>query len=227
MRILLVEDDEAIADMIRRGLEEDRYDVDVVGNGILGFKRASEGAYGLLILDIMLPGIDGITLCKMLRGERVSTPVLMLTARDTVEDKVKGLESGADDYLPKPFNFTELRARVRALLRRMTVHKERVIRVADLEIDTAARRVTRGGDEIVLTRREYELLEALATNEGRVLTRDLIRDEVWMEESGFSNTVDVRIGLLRKKIDSGREPKLIHTIHGIGYSLRIPSGEGH
>jgi two-component system copper resistance phosphate regulon response regulator CusR len=146
----------------------------------------------------------------------------VLTARDAVEDRVRGLDLGADDYLPKPFHFAELLARVRALLRRDKVHKSRIIRISDIEIDTGRHRVTRNGRELELTPREYSLLEALAGHEGRVLTRETIQSRVWKDHESASNTVDVYIGLLRKKIDSNRKVKLIHTVHGLGYSLRSP-----
>jgi two-component system copper resistance phosphate regulon response regulator CusR len=146
----------------------------------------------------------------------------MLTARDTITDKVRGLDAGADDYLPKPFDFQELMARVRALLRRDKMHRTRVIHVGDLEIDTGQRRVLRAGKEIALTNREYDLLEALAANEGKILTRDAIQERVWMNEEAFSNTVNVYIGMLRKKIDVNHDVKLIHTVHGVGYTLRMP-----
>ena len=149
----------------------------------------------------------------------------MLTARDAVEDRVHGLEVGADDYLPKPFDFAELLARVRALLRRDKIHRTRTIRVADLEMDTARRRVTRAGVEIGLSHREYDLLEALAAHESQILTREVIMERVWMDEDSFSNTVDVYIGALRKKIDAGQKIKLIQTIRGVGYTLRVPVGD--
>ena len=225
MRILLVEDEGPIAAVIKRGLEESGYFVDTAGDGVNGLEMAKNGAYGLVILDLMLPGIDGWTVCRTLRQYRNNTPVLMLTARDSVEDRVAGLDLGADDYLAKPFDFGELLARVRALLRRDKVNKTRIIQVADLEIDTAAHRVVRAGQEIQLTRREYALLEALALNEGRVLTREVIQDQVWMNDESYSNTVDVHIGSLRKKIDASYDEKLIHTIHGLGYTLRSPSAE--
>ncbi|HET6386069.1 MAG TPA: response regulator transcription factor [Armatimonadota bacterium] len=224
MRILLIEDEESIAAVIRRGLEEAHYQVETENNGTDGLRLASARAYALIILDLMLPGIDGWRICSELRKLKINTPILMLTARDTVEDRVRGLETGADDYLPKPFDFTELLARVRALLRRDKVHKTRHIEVADLEIDTAARRVTRSGQEIPLTPREYSLLEALAANEGRVLTREVIQERVWMDEESYSNTVDVHIGTLRRKIDSGFDVKLIHTVHGVGYTLKVTDG---
>jgi DNA-binding response OmpR family regulator len=156
---------------------------------------------------------------------RDPVPILMLTARDAVEDRVRGLDVGADDYLPKPFDFDELLARVRALLRRDKIHRTRVIQIGDLTLDTAATRVWRAGQEIRLTPREYTLLEALAANEGRVLTRDLIQTRVWRDEESYPHTVDVHINSLRRKIDAGHEAKLIHTVHGLGYILRSPDPE--
>jgi two-component system copper resistance phosphate regulon response regulator CusR len=221
----VVEDDVVIANLIRKGLEQARFEVDVAPDGPTGLKLAQGEPYGAIILDVMLPGKDGWAVCAALRERRNTTPILMLTARDSVEDRVRGLETGADDYLPKPFDFKELLARVRALLRRDKLHKARVFRVADLEVDTSAGRVTRSGQEISLTPREYALLEALAANEGRVLTREMIQDRVWMDDEGFSNTVNVHVANLRKKIDAGHDVKLIHTVHGFGYSLRAPESE--
>lgn len=226
MRLLLIEDDSAIASIVRRSLESARYEVDWAADGEQGLRLAQEREYGLILLDLMLPKMDGWTVCERLRSRRNSVPILMLTARDAVPDRVRGLESGADDYLPKPFDFTELLARVKALLRRDRLHKGRTIRIADLEIDTTAGTVKRAGTELHLTRREFSLLEALAANEGRVLTREVIMDRVWMDEESYSNTVDVHIGLLRKKVDAGQAVKLIHTVHGVGYTLRAPNGEG-
>lgn len=225
MRILLVEDEKAIASVIRRGLEAARFEVDVASDGEEGLALALEREHAVIILDIMLPRRDGWSVCEELRARRVVTPILMLTARDGAQDKVRGLETGADDYLAKPFDFSELVARVRALLRRDKIHRTRVIRIADLEIDTVAGTVRREGKELHLTRREFTLLEALAANEGRVLTREAILDRVWMDEESYSNTVDVHIGLLRKKIDAGRSVRLIHTVHGVGYTLRVPEAE--
>ncbi len=222
MKILLIEDEGPIAAVIRRGLEGAQFHVDVAGDGETGLQLALTEEYGLVILDLMLPRRDGWSVCEALRARRRTTPILMLTARDAVGDRVRGLEIGADDYLPKPFDFSELLARVRALLRRDKVHKTRTIRVADLEVDTAAGTVRRAGVELHLTRREYTLLEALAANEGRVLTREAIQDRVWMDEESYSNTVDVHIGTLRKKIDAGHPVKLIQTVHGMGYTLRGP-----
>lgn len=225
MRILLVEDEKAIASVIRRGLESARFEVDVASDGEEGLTLALARDYAVIILDLMLPKRDGWSVCEELRNRRVLTPILMLTARDGAQDKVRGLETGADDYLAKPFDFSELVARVRALLRRDKIHRTRTIRVADLEIDTVAGIVRREGKEIHLTRREFTLLEALAANEGRVLTREAILDRVWMDEESYSNTVDVHIGLLRKKVDAGRDVRLIHTVHGVGYTLRAPDTE--
>jgi DNA-binding response OmpR family regulator len=228
MRILLIEDEEGIASVIRRGLERARYAVEVVHDGREGLCRAHEGGWSLILLDLMLPGVDGLTICQSLRSRRDRTPVLMLTARDSIPDRVRGLETGADDYLPKPFAFEELLARVRALLRRESVHRTSVIEIRDLRIDTSHRRVTRNGVEIPLTPREWGLLEALVSNEGRALSRETILNRVWEDEGRTgSNTVDVYINLLRRKIDADADAKLIHTVHGVGYMLlRPPEGTG-
>ncbi len=220
MRILIVEDEVDIAEIIKMGLTEAHYIVDMAHDGNRGLRMAKERTYSLIILDIMLPGRDGWSVCEELRAMRFQMPILMLTARDAVRDKVRGLEMGADDYLPKPFDFDELLARVRALLRRDRVHKGKTIRIADLEIDTNSRTVTRSGHTIPLTPREYALLEALAAHEGQVLTRETIQERVWMDEESYSNTVDAYIRLLRKKIDANSETKLIHTVHGVGYTVR-------
>ncbi len=225
MKILLVEDEEGIANLVRRGLEKANYAVDRATDGITGLQMAQERTYSLIILDLMLPGMDGLRICESLRARQSQVPILMLTARDSIEDRVHGLEVGADDYLPKPFDFAELLARVRALLRRDKIHRTRTIRVADLEVDTARRRVTRAGIEIGLSHREYDLLHALAAHESQILTREVILERVWMDEDSFSNTVDVYIGALRKKIDAGQKVKLIQTIRGVGYTLRLPAEE--
>lgn len=225
MRILVVEDEHAILRVVKRGLEQNGYEVETADDGKAGLSQALEGSYSLIILDLMLPGLDGLSICRELRDRRRTTPILMLTARGAVEDRVKGLETGADDYLPKPFDFVELLARVRALLRRERIHRTRIIHIADLEIDTTARTARRSGVDIPLTRREYDLLEALAANEGRVLTREVIQERVWMDEESWSNVVDVYIGMLRKKVDAGHETRLIHTVRGVGYSLRAGAEE--
>jgi DNA-binding response OmpR family regulator len=223
MQILLIEDEPSIAEVIAQGLEQSGYAVSVASDGNTGLEMVETELYALLILDVMLPGLDGFEVCKTLRSKRNTVPILMLTARDAVPDRVHGLELGADDYLSKPFDFSELIARVQALLRRDRLHKSRTIRVADLEIDTRMRRVTRAGQEVSLTRREFTLLAALAGREGQVLTREVILDDVWNDDASLSNTVDVYVGLLRRKIDAGHPVKLIQTVHGVGYTLRAPS----
>ncbi len=219
MRILLIEDEEDIAEAIRRGLQKAAYRVDSAGTGAEGLELAANGGYALLILDIMLPDMDGCRLCEQLRRARNPLPVLMLTARDAVSDRVRGLEAGADDYLVKPFAFDELLARVRALLRRDKVHRTRLVEIGDLRIDTSARRVTRAGATILLSPREYALLESLAMAEGRTLTRDVLQETVWGHEDVYPNTVDAYIGHLRRKLEHKTGSKLIHTVHGIGYRL--------
>jgi two-component system copper resistance phosphate regulon response regulator CusR len=218
----LVEDDLVIAEQISRTLERERFKVDVVRDGVEAEGRAYDSGYNLIILDVMLPGRDGWTICSNLRSHRVRTPILMLTARDSIEDRIKGLEGGADDYLPKPFDIRELLARMKALLRRDQVHKTGVLAIGDMELDTGARTVKRGGQLIHLTRREYDLLEALAKNEGRTLTREAILERVWNNEESQLNTVNFHVASLRKKVDADYEPKLIHTVHGIGYVMRAP-----
>lgn len=225
MRILLIEDEEDIADVVRLGLEEARYTVDIASDGLTGLQMASEQRYALLLLDVMLPGISGWEVCQRLRARRDLMPILMLTARDASADRVRGLDTGADDYLPKPFDFPELLARIRALLRRDKMHRTRVIRISDLVIDTSARRVFRNNKEISLTEREYTLLEALATHEGRALSREFIQERVWNDEASASNTVDAYIRLLRKKLDTAQTQKLIQTVHGVGYALRAAPDE--
>jgi DNA-binding response OmpR family regulator len=227
MKILLIEDDALIRDVISRGLEEDRqYVVETAADGTTGLQMALDADYALIILDIMLPGLDGWHICQEVRARRIATPILMLTARDAVQDRIYGLDMGADDYLAKPFDFDELLARVRALIRRDKRYKARILRIAHLEIDTGAHIVTSDGEELTLTSREYALLEALAMNEGRVVGRDVIQYRIWNNDESTSNTVDVYIGLLRKKIDADRPVKLIHTVHGQGYMLKAPPADG-
>lgn len=225
-KILVVEDDPGIASLISRSLEQEGYVVRVEPNGATGLEVARSESFDLIVLDVMLPGKTGIEFAEEFRRGSRTTPILMLTARDAIEDRVKGLDSGADDYLTKPFDIAELFARCRAQIRREQVNRVRLIRVADLEIETVTRKVTRGGKPIELTRREFDLLEALAANEGRVLTREVIQTSVWADSDSFSNSVDVYIGFLRKKVDGGFSNKLIHTVRSLGYCLENRGGSG-
>lgn len=223
MRVLLVEDDPVIGAEIRGALEREGHTVDHAMDGVQALDIAAWGGHQLIILDIMLPKLDGWEVCQRLRRRKVATPILMLTARDSVDDRVRGLEEGADDYLSKPFDVRELLARMKALVRRDKVHRTGHIHVGDLEIDSNAKKVTRAGKEIHLTPREYSLLEALARNEGRTITREVILESVWNNEERLENTVNFHITSLRKKIDAEFEPKLIHTVHGFGYVMRSPA----
>lgn len=223
MRILVVEDEYQLAGILKRGLQEHGYAVDVAHDGEDGLAFAEMGEHDLVILDVMLPGLSGFEVARALRARRVNTPLLMLTARDSVDDRVAGLDSGADDYLVKPFAFRELLARVRALLRRDEMVKDPWLRVADLEVDTISREVRRAGCAVSLTSKEYAVLEYLVRNPNRVLTRTQIAEHVWdYDFTAMSNVVDVYIRYLRRKLDDGREPKLIHTVRGSGYQLKVP-----
>lgn len=221
MRILLVEDEKKVARFIQQGLEEEHYAVDVVHDGERGLQMALNENYDLLILDVMLPKLNGLELIKAVRAQQKTTPTLMLTAKSSTEDKVAGLDSGADDYLTKPFAFEELLARVRSLLRRGAQEKSIILRVGDLELDTVTHKAKRGGKTIELTAKEYALLEYLMRNKGRVLSRTLIADHIWdyTFDTG-TNIIDVYINHLRHKIDEGFEPKLIHTVRGVGYVIK-------
>jgi heavy metal response regulator len=221
MRILVVEDERKVAAFIRQGLLEEGHTAEVARDGAAALEALADATpYDLVVLDVMLPGRDGFDVLKTLRARGVRTPVLLLTARDTVADKVTGLDLGADDYLAKPFAFEEFLARVRALLRRGRGDGEPVLRVADLCLDPATRAVTRGRRRISLTTREYALLEYLMRRAGRVLTRPLITQHVWgMDFDPESNIVDVYVGYLRRKIDADGEPRLLHTVRGAGYLL--------
>ena len=223
MRLLVVEDEAKLARFIQQGLQEEGYAVDVANTGELGLAMALERVHDVIILDIHLPQMDGLRVLQELRQARVTTPVLLLTVRATIEDKVLGLDAGADDYLTKPFAFQELVARVRALLRRRTDVASPVLQVADLRLDPARRVVTRGGETIMLTPREFALLDYFMRHPGRVLTRMMIAEHVW--DYAFhhtTNVIDVYVQYLRKKIDAGREPKLLHTVRGVGYILKVP-----
>src|SRR6266852_2488027 len=224
MRILLVEDDAKVASFIRKGLEEEQYQVDLAEDGETGLVHALSGEHDLLILDIMLPKRDGMSILTEVRRRHLDIPVLMLTAKDAVEDRVAGLNAGCDDYLPKPFAFTELLARTRALLRRRASEKSVLLRAGDLSLDPIAHRVTRAGRLIELTSREYALLQYFLQHQNQVLTRTMIVEQVWgYDFDNFSNVVDVYENYLRNKVDRGFEPKLIQTVRGVGYLLQTPS----
>ncbi len=223
MHILLVEDEKKVASFIQRGLEAEHYTVDVAHDGELGLIRVFDGDYDLLILDVMLPKRDGLSVLHEVRRHKLNIPVLLLTARDTVADKVAGLDHGADDYLTKPFAFEELLARVRALLRRGAPMPAPVLTLADLRLDLVTRQVTRANKRIELTAKEFALLEFFLRHPGRVLSRTLIAQHVWgVDFDTFTNVIDVYVNYLRKKIDTDCEPKLLHTVRGAGYVLKVP-----
>jgi DNA-binding response OmpR family regulator len=220
MRVLLAEDDPRMARLIARGLREQAYAVDVAADGDEALYKVEINDYDIVILDVMLPKRDGFEVCRELRQKRWRRPILLLTARDAVEDRVRGLDLGADDYLTKPFAFKELMARLRALLRRSDELRPSIIRIADLEIDTNGQRVRRGGQPIELTAKEYALLEYLARNAGRIVRREEIAEHVWDERfDPFSNLIEVYINRLRRKIDEPFGTPLIHTRRGAGYVL--------
>jgi two-component system, OmpR family, copper resistance phosphate regulon response regulator CusR len=220
-RVLIVEDQKKLLQSLRRGLEEEGYDVITATTGEEGYYLATTGSPDAIVLDLMLPGRDGLKVLRDLRSQGFTKPVLILTARDTVDDRVAGLDGGADDYLVKPFAFAELLARLRALLRRDVSGRELTLRVDNLEIDLLSRRVIRGGVELDLTRREYELLEFLLRHKNETVTRDMIGREVWKETSGsLTNTIDVYINALRRKVEHPEQRQLIHTVRGVGYAVR-------
>lgn len=220
MRILLVEDEPRVAGFIAKGLREQAYAVDIARDGGEALYLAGVNEYDLVILDVMLPVKDGYAVCREIRASRVRTPVLMLTARDAVEDRVRGLDCGADDYLTKPFDFQELLARLRALSRRSAEVRPETIQIADLALNTASHTAARAGKSIRLTAKEYALLEFLMLNPNRVVNREQIAQHVWDENfDPFSNIIDVYVRRLRAKIDQGFEPPLIHTRRGAGYIL--------
>jgi two-component system copper resistance phosphate regulon response regulator CusR len=220
MRVLLAEDDTRVASFIRRGLVQEGFSVDVVRDGRSAFHEALHEPYDAVVLDVVMPHLDGFEVLAHIRKHGSTVPVLILSARDTVEDRVRGLNGGADDYLVKPFSLVELTARIRALLRRRRECRSNVVRVGDLEIDVAARKVTRGGQRIQLTPKELSLLEYLARNHGQIVTRTMIAEHVWDQHfDSCSNVVDVFIRHLRAKVEEGFALKLIHTIRGVGYVL--------
>ena len=221
MRILLVEDEKDLAAIIKKGLEENGYSVDMAHDGEEGLYMAENYPADVIVLDIMLPIMDGFEVLEKMREGGIKTPVLMLTAKDAISDKITGLDRGADDYLTKPFDFNELLARIRALIRRLSEVKEAVITVADLEIDTASHTVKRGGKPIILSAKEYALLEYMAYHKNEVVNRFDVTEHIYNEEFDLdSNVVDVYINYLRKKIDKDFEKKLIHTVRGAGYILK-------
>lgn len=224
MRILLVEDNVRLSDSLKRNLMDDKYAVDTAYDGQEGEELAELTPYDVIILDVMLPKKNGVEVCRSLRNQRITTPILMLTARDALEDRVLGLDSGADDYLVKPFEMDELRARLRALLRRESEDKSGLITIADLVLDPATHFVQRGGKPIELTAREYAMLEYLMRNPNRLITRQMAENHLWSYSAQvLSNAVDVYIRRLRSKIDDPFEVKLIETVRGAGYRLRRPA----
>lgn len=223
MRILIVEDDTDLGEFIGKGLREERYAVDLAVDGEEGLQLAGENPYQLIILDIMLPKLDGLTVCRRLRANGNTTPILLLTARDSIQDRVSGLDTGADDYLTKPFAFVELLARVRALMRRGGPQHLTRLKAADLELDPASRRAWRAGREITLTNKEYALLEFFLRNKNRVLTRTAIIQHVWdLSYDPMTNIVDAHVRALRAKMDRDFSPPLITTVRGAGYMLEEP-----
>lgn len=223
MRILVVEDEKRLAEVIKKGLVEEGYSVDVAYDGAEGQYMAESASYDLVILDIMLPKKDGITICQELRIRGINTPILMLTAKDSVEDRVKGLDSGADDYLVKPFAFSELVARVRALLRREALSKASKLQVGNLVMDTLTREVWRGDKKIELTAKEYAILEYFMRHPNMVVTRTMLMEKVWdYDFEGISNVIDVYIRRLRLKLDEEGAESIIETVRGAGYRLREP-----
>jgi DNA-binding response OmpR family regulator len=220
MRILIIEDDRKAARLLARGLQEERFVVDVAHSGEAGDEMASINNYDVIVLDWMMPGRDGLVVCRDLRERGISTPILMLTARDSLEDRVTGLNTGADDYLTKPFGFSELLARIHALLRRSDATRSVLLRVADLTLDPLSRRVTRGGVPISLTPKEYAILEVLMRRPGEAVSRASLAERVWeAEPATLSNLLDVHVSHLRRKIDVEHQPQLLHTVRGGGYMV--------
>ena len=221
MRILIVEDEKKIAGFIKRGRKEENYAVDAAFDGPEGLRMAEENPYDLVILDVMLPGMNGLALCAKLRARGFTTPIMMLTAKDLVEDKVRGLDSGANDYLTKPFAFEELLARVRALLRKTPDQPSTTLKADDLDLNLLTHKAFRAGRELVLSAKEFSLLEYLVRNQGAIVTRTMISEHVWdINFDTATNVIDVYINYLRRKIDDGRARKLIHTVRGKGYILK-------
>jgi two-component system response regulator MprA len=224
VKILVVDDERAVRESLRRALELEGYEIELAADGLAALQLLEtngEAQPDAVILDVLMPSVDGLEVCRRLRRSGNRVPVLMLTARDEIENRVAGLDAGADDYVTKPFALEELVARVRALLRRTTAGEDELLRFADLELDPGTREVRRGGDPIELTRTEFALLELFMTNPRQVLTRSIIFERVWGYDFGFaSNSLDVYIGYLRRKTETGDKPRLIQTVRGVGYALR-------
>ncbi len=224
MKILVVDDERAVRESLRRALELEGYEIELAGDGREALERFESEAPDAVVLDVLMPGMDGLEACRALRRSGSRVPVLMLTARTQVEDRVEGLDAGADDYLTKPFALEELLARLRALLRRTADGSGETLRFADLELDPGTREVKRGGEPIELTRTEFSLLELFLLNPRQVLTRSVIFERVWGYDFGYgSNSLDVYIGYLRRKTEAGGKPRLIQTVRGVGYALREPT----
>lgn len=222
MRILLIEDEKRLSDIVKKGLTEQNFAVDQAFDGEEGLYLAQSESYDLIILDVMLPKKDGVTVCKELRSKKIDAPILMLTAKTHVNDKVTGLDAGADDYLTKPFEFMELRSRIQALLRRSHKQVQSIIKIDNLEVDPLKHTAKRGERNIELTPKEFAILEYLVRHKDEVVTRTQIMEHTWdYNFDSLSNVVDVFIAALRKKIDSGQKVKVIHTVHGVGYKLSI------
>ena len=223
MKILIVDDEPAVRESLRRALELESYEIELAESGREALELLATNGPDAVILDVLMPGLDGLEVCRRIRRAGNRVPVLMLTARDEVENRVAGLDAGADDYVTKPFALEELLARVRALLRRTTEGTDEVLRFADVELDPGTREVRRGGDLIELTRTEFSLLELFLLNPRQVLTRSIIFERVWGYDFGFaSNSLDVYIGYLRRKTEASGKPRLIQTVRGVGYALREP-----
>ena len=221
MRLLIIEDEKKVAGFIKKGLEEETYVVDVAYDGEEGLLLAQQGEYDLIILDLMLPVMDGLEVLSRLRAEKNDVPIILLTAKDSVEEKVTGLNKGADDYLTKPFAFSELMARIRVLLRRGKAETKTELQIDNLTLDLGSHKVKRNGEEIELTGKEYSLLEYFLRNQGKVLTRTMIAEHVWdYNFDTFTNVIDVYVNHLRKKIDKNYPKKLLHTLRGVGYIMR-------
>ena len=222
MRILIVEDEKKVAAFIKKGLEEETYAVDIAMDGEEGLHLGEQNQYDLIILDLMLPKINGLEILSILRSKKIETPILLLTAKDSVDDKVEGLNQGADDYLTKPFAFSELLSRIRVLLRRGKAETKTTLEIADLTLNLVSHKVNRGNEEIELTGKEYSLLEYFMRNQEKVLTRTMIAEHVWdYNFDTFTNVIDVYVNHLRKKIDKNFSTKLLHTLRGVGYVMKV------